>query len=202
MAIARELIVDVDALASRWGILVARGAAAILFGIVALVWPHISLFALILLWAAYALADGLLDLTLAIRAGRAGKRWGSLLFEGLVGIFAAVMAFVWPHITAVVLLAIIAGWAIVTGVAEVVAAIELRRLIRHEWLMAFAGILSIAFGVFMLLFPGAGALAVITIIAAYAILFGVLMIGLGLRLRSWGTSDTSRPYMTGTPSHA
>jgi len=173
---------DVNAIASRWWVLVVRGMAAILFGVLAMVWPGISILALVLLWGAYAFVDGVFDFTLAANAGSEGRRWGWLFFEGLVSIGAAVVAVVWPSMTAFVLLAVIGVWAIFTGIAEIIAAIELRRVIEGEWLLAVSGVLSVVFGVLVLVYPRGGALAVVTVIAAYAIVFGVLMTGLGFRL--------------------
>lgn len=179
---------DLEALSARWWIFAVRGIVAVLFGVAAIVWPAITVLALTLLWGAYALTDGVLELTLAARAGRAGKRWGWLLLSGLVSIGAAVIAALWPAITALALLMLIAVWAVFTGVAQIVAAIELRRVIRGEWLLALSGVLSVAFGVLMMIFPGAGALAVVSIIAAYAIVFGVFMTGLGIRMHRWSKS--------------
>jgi uncharacterized membrane protein HdeD (DUF308 family) len=189
-------IPNVSALAARWWVLVIRGAAAILFGILAVAVPRISLFALVMLWGAYALVDGVFNLMLAARGARAGRRWGWLLFEGILSIAAGVVAFAWPGITALVLLALIGFWAVLTGIAEIAAAIRLRRQIRGEWLLATSGILSIAFGVLVLLFPGAGALALVWMIGAYAIVFGGLLIGLGVRLKRWGR-PRERPIPTG-----
>jgi uncharacterized membrane protein HdeD (DUF308 family) len=193
---------DLEALSARWWIFVVRGIAAILFGVAAMVWPAITVLALTLLWGAYALADGVLGLTLAARAGRAGKRWGWLFFSGLVSIGAAVIAVVWPAITALALLMLIAVWAVFTGAAQIVAAIELRRVIRGEWLLALSGVLSIVFGVLMMIFPGAGALAVVGVIAAYAIVFGVFMMGLGIRMHRGSKSRDRLAPAGGIASHA
>ena len=179
---------NVSKLTARWWAPVIRGAAAILFGILCLAVPGISLYALVILWAAYAVIDGAFALAMAARVAAAGRSWGWHLFEGIVGIGAGVLSFVWPGITAMVLLAVIAVWAVLTGIAEIAAAIRLRRQITGEWLLATSGVLSIVLGLLMLFFPGAGALAVVWMIGAYAIGFGALLIGLGLRLRRWGRS--------------
>jgi uncharacterized membrane protein HdeD (DUF308 family) len=196
--------VDTNALSSRWWMLLVRGFAAIAFGIVALVSPGISLLALVLLWGAYALTDGVFSLSLAYRTGRAGGRWGWLLFEGLLGILAAAAAVFWPGITALVFLGVIAFWAIFTGIAEIIAAVELRRAIRGEWLLAVAGVLSVAFGVLMFAYPSAGALAVLAVIGVYSILFGALLVGLGFRVHHLTrTTTTEGPAIGGpTPTHA
>lgn len=192
---------DLNTLATRWWMLVVRGIAAILFGVLAIAWPGISVLALVLFWGAYAFADGLFGMMLAAGAGAAGGRWGWLLFEGIVGIVAGVGAFVWPAMTAIALLTLIAVWAVFTGVAEIVAAVELRRVIEGEWRLALSGVLSIAFGTCMLIFPRAGALAVVTIIAIYAIVFGCLLVALGMRLHR--LLPTDHPTIAGrSPSHA
>jgi uncharacterized membrane protein HdeD (DUF308 family) len=183
--------------------LVVRGLFAVLFGILAVFWPGITLLALVTLWGAYALVDGVFAVALAVRAGRAGRRWGWLLFEGLVGIGAAAVTFISPGITALALLTLIAVWAVVTGVAEIAAAIALRREIRGEWLLALSGVVSIAFGVLMLIFPQGGALAVVSILAAYSMLFGALLIALGFRLHGSAKSAARTPPTGGTAaSHA
>jgi uncharacterized membrane protein HdeD (DUF308 family) len=115
-----------------------------------------------------------------------------LLLQGLVGVAAGVVTLLWPGITALALLYVIAAWALITGALAVAAAIRLRKAITGEWLLALSGIASIGLGVVLILFPGAGALAVVLWIGAYAFVSGALLIALGLRLRSWGR--TSSPH--------
>lgn len=170
------------ALLPRWWMLVVRGVAAILFGIMALALPTAGLFALVTLWGVYAIVDGIFAVMLAAVRGRAGGNWGWWLFEGLVGIAAGVATFAWPVVTAVVLLNVIAVWAILTGIAGISVAIWLRRVISGEWLLATSGVLSIGLGVLLLARPEAGALAVVGFIGAYAIVSGTLLIGLGVQL--------------------
>jgi uncharacterized membrane protein HdeD (DUF308 family) len=189
-------IPNVNALAARWWVPVVRGVAAILFGILALTIPKLGLLTLIILWGTYALVDGVLNVMQAAWRGRAGRTWGWLLFEGIVSVAAGVAAFVWPDITALALLSLIAVWAMVTGIAEIAAAIVLRRQISGEWLLVTSGVLSFAFGALVLLFPGAGALALVWWIGAYAIAFGALLIGLGVRLNRWRRAG-ERPSPTG-----
>ncbi len=185
-----------DALSARWWVPVIRGLAAIIFGVLALIAPSIGLLALVIMWGVYAIADGVFNLVLATRAGRAGGSWGWYLVEGLVSIAAGVVTFAYPGITALVLLFIIAAWAIVTGIAEIAAAVELRRLVSGEWMLALAGVLSIAFGVLLFAAPGAGALAVVWLIGGYAIVFGVLLVGLGVKLHRVHR-ETGRAFPTG-----
>jgi len=190
-----------DALTERWWLLVVRGVAAILFGVLALATPAIGALALIVFWGVYAIANGVLELLFAASAGRAGMRFGWYLLEGIVSIAAGVLAFVYPAMTGLVLLYIIASWAIITGAIEIGAAIELRRIVQHEWLLALAGVMSIAFGVVLFVSPIAGALAVVWLIAAYATVFGGLLIALGIRLyqlrregeKAFGPTNAPKP---------
>ena len=192
---------DIDAIAERWWMLVVRGIAALTFGVLAIVWPSSSVLALVLVWGTYAMIDGVTSVALAVRAGRSRQRWGWLLFDGVVGIAAAVLTMLWPQITAFALLMLIAVWAVITGVAKIAAAIELRRVIHGEWILGLSGLLSIAFGVLMMVFPGAGALAVVTIIGVYAIAIGALLTVLGFRIRSLA-KHAKLPFAGGTPRHA
>lgn len=165
-----------------WWSLVLRGIAAIAFGVLAFIWPHITLAALVFLWGAYALVDGIFAIGAGVRSHGEYSRWWVLLIEGILSVIAGILAFVIPGITALVLLILIAAWAIVTGIFEIVAAIQLRKYIRGEWLLALAGVASLVFGILLFVNPFAGALAVIWLIGVYAIVFGVLLIALGLRL--------------------
>lgn len=171
-----------QALTERWWVPVLRGIAAIVFGVLALAAPPIGLLALVIMWGVYAIADGVFNLVLATRVGRAGERWGWFVFEGIVSVAAGVLTFVYPGITALILLYIIGAWAIVTGIAEIAAAVKLRRVLTGEWMLALAGVLSIAFGVLLFAYPSSGAIAVVWLVATYAIIFGVLLVGLGMKL--------------------
>lgn len=167
-----------------WWLVALRGVAAVVFGVLAFVWPAVTILALVVLWGAYALADGILSFIAAFRVRERSKPMWALLLIGVLGVAAGIVTFLWPGITALALLMLIAAWAFVTGIFQIVAAIRLRKEIKHEWLLALSGALSVAFGVLMLLSPGAGALAMLWVIAAYAIVFGVLLIVLGFRLKS------------------
>jgi uncharacterized membrane protein HdeD (DUF308 family) len=178
----RRFSMLLEALTRNWWMVVLRGVVALLFGVLAWVRPGITLGALVLLFGAYALLDGVLSLVAAV-TGRTGKPWWALLLAGIAGLAAAAVAFFAPGLTALALLYLIAAWAIITGVMEVVAAIALRKEIQGEWLLALAGIASLVFGFFLVARPGAGALAVIWLIGSYAFAFGILLIGLGFRLK-------------------
>jgi uncharacterized membrane protein HdeD (DUF308 family) len=188
-------IADADSLTRNWWAVVLRGVAGILFGLVTFFAPGVSLVALVTVFGAYALIDGVFAIVSAIRH-RGADRWGMLLLEGIAGIAAAAVTFLWPGITAIALLYLIAAWSLFTGIMEVVAAVKLRKVISGEWLLALSGLLSIVFGILLLLFPGPGALAVVLWIGAYAIVFGSILIALGFRLRSWGRHGTAHPSPT------
>jgi len=170
----------------KWWALVIRGIAAVLFGLMAFVVPGITLGALVLLFAAYALVDGIFAIAAAINRTDRSGHWGSMLLRGIVGILAGITAIGWPGITALALLYVIAAWAIVTGILEISAAIRLRKRIKHEWLEIVSGVVSVLFGLAVMAFPGAGILAVLWLVGSYAMAFGVLMIAFGFELRSLG----------------
>jgi uncharacterized membrane protein HdeD (DUF308 family) len=167
------------AVARNWWLILVRGLAAIAFGIVCLVWPAIGLLALVLLWGIYALVDGVS----AIIWG-AGSGWWSMVLVGIVSVVGGLIALFWPGITALALLYLIAAWAIVRGVSEIVAAVQLRQQIENEWALALGGAVSILFGVLIALYPGAGALSVVWLIGIFAIIFGIVAVALSLRLQS------------------
>ena len=167
------------ALAGHWSSLAIRGVCALAFGILSFMWPGLSLASLVLIWGVYALIDGIL----ALIAGFRSKIW-SLAFIGLIGVLAGIATFVYPGVTALVLLYFIAAWAIVTGAAAIYLAIDLRKEIAGEWALGLAGLLSVLFGIALITRPGAGALAVVFLIASYAIVFGILLLLLAFRLKS------------------
>jgi uncharacterized membrane protein HdeD (DUF308 family) len=170
------------ALAHNWWTLVLRGLAAILFGILAYIWPGITFTVLVLFFGAYALWDGVFALIGAFRT-EGDRRW-SLVLGGLVGIAAGLVTFFWTGAATIAILSIIAAWAIVTGVFEIVSAIRLREEIEGEWLLLLSGLLSVLFGIALVIWPVAGLVAVTWMIGAYSILFGVLLTMLGFRLRN------------------
>jgi uncharacterized membrane protein HdeD (DUF308 family) len=171
------------ALAQNWWVVLLRGIAAIVFGILAFGWPGITLLALMLLFGVYAVMDGVAAIAFGF-SGRAehGTIW-PLVAIGALGVLAGLIAILMPGLTAVALLLVIAAWAIVRGVFEILTAIELRKHIDNEWMMGLSGALSILFGVLLVIQPGAGALALVWLIGAFAIAFGVVAVALALRLR-------------------
>jgi uncharacterized membrane protein HdeD (DUF308 family) len=170
------------ALARNWPTLVLRGVVALIFALLSFLMPGITVFVLVTLFGIYALFDGVLNLIAVFRTGI--KHHWPLLVEGILGIAAGILTLIWPHITVLILISLIGFWAILTGVFEIVAAVRLWRAMGSEWLLLLSGFASVAFGLFAVAAPAAGALAIAIWIAAYAAVFGVLLIGFGLRLRA------------------
>lgn len=171
-----------DDLARNWWLVLLRGIGAILFGLLTIMWPGLSLLTLVLLFGVFALFDGGLALGAAIMGGSAEPRWW-LALVGLLGIAAGALALLWPGITGLLLLIFIAAWAITAGVFEIMGAIKLRKEIEGEWWLIATGILSVLFGFLILLFPGAGALGIAFVIGWFAILYGALLVGFSWRLK-------------------
>lgn len=183
-----------DLLARNWWVLALRGLAGVLFGILAFVWPGITLFVLVYLFGAFVLINGVCSLVLAWYAPRGYPRFGALILGGILSIVAGLIAFFLPGITALGLLIMIAAWAIVIGVIEIFAAVQLRKVIRNEWLLILAGLASVGFGVVLLLYPTAGALVLVWWIGAYALVFGILLMILAFRLRrTFGSFAHAQP---------
>lgn len=184
----------IQQLAQHWWALALRGVAAILFGVLTFVVPGITLLYLVYLFAFYVIFEGVFNIVSVIRAP--GHHW-LLLVEGLISICAGILTILWPGITALILLYLIAFWAIFTGILEISSGIRLRQHISNEWLLILMGILSIAFGVFITVFPGAGAIAIILWIGGYAVLFGVILLVFAFRLRKYskdaGVTGTAGP---------
>jgi uncharacterized membrane protein HdeD (DUF308 family) len=172
----------VTALANNWWTLVLRGIAAIIFGILAYLWPGITFTVLVLFFGAYALWDGVFALIGAFRTE--GERRWSLVLEGVVGLAAGLVTFFWTGAASLALLLVIGAWAIVTGIFEIVSAIRLREEIEGEWLLLISGVLSVRFGIALAIWPAAGLVAVTWMIGAYAMAFGFLLTMLGFRLRN------------------
>src|SRR6266550_2405847 len=175
-------------LSLNWTALALRGAAAIIFGIVAFLLPGLTLGALILLFAAYAIVDG-------VRQHEGNRPDWLMIGIGVIGIAAGLVAAILPGITALFLLSLIGAWAIVIGVFEIIAAYRLRKEISGEWLLALGGIVSIIFGIYVWLFPGAGAIALVWLIALYAVISGITLLVLAFRMRS--LADRGRDYRSG-----
>jgi uncharacterized membrane protein HdeD (DUF308 family) len=170
-------------LAEHWWLLLLRGIAAIVFGLLTFAWPGLTLLTLVIIYGAYALVDGVLALVAAFTGGAKPIPTWWLVIIGLLGIGAGAITFLYPVVTALVLVVFIGVWSIAHGIFEIVGAIQLRKEIDNEWMLILAGAMSVLFGVVILMWPGAGALALVWLIGAYAIVFGALLVGFALRLR-------------------
>lgn len=168
-----------------WWMLILRGTVALLFGTLASFWPGLTLLLLITFFGAYAIASGVVAIVAAIRYRATHTGWWVLLLLGICSIGAGVIAARVPGITALVLVAVIGANALITGVFDLIAATRLHRGLRYAWTLVLTGVLSVLFGVFVLLFPGAGALALVWLIGVYALLTGALLVVLGITVRAW-----------------
>jgi uncharacterized membrane protein HdeD (DUF308 family) len=167
-------VMGLHALARNWWLLLLRGIAAIL----------------VILYGFYALFDGLFAILAAIKGGNVESRWWLILI-GILGVAAGLLTFFWTGITALVLIMFIGAWALIHGIFEIVGAIKIRKEIDNEWWLILSGALSVLFGLMVLIMPGAGALALIWVIGAYAIVFGGLLVGFAFRLKKHNHSDKS-----------
>lgn len=160
-----------------------RGVLALAFGVLALAWPDLTVLALAILFGAYAFVDGVGLLVDALRQRQDGPRRAWAIVGGLLGVAAGVVTLLWPQITALVLVVLAGAWAIGTGIAEILVAVRLRRVLRGEWLLALAGAVSVLAGVLILARPAAGAVALGTVLGVYALLAGILLLFAAWRLR-------------------
>ena len=172
-------------LIGNWWALALRGAAAIVFAILALLWPAMTATVLVLLFAAYVLIDGVLAIMAAIRAARHHARSGPLLFEGVLDLLIAVICFLWPMTALVALIYLIAIWAVITGIALIAAGIAFIRL-NGEWLLVLSGVISLLLGIILLVQPAAGVIALSWWLGIYALLFGIALLSAAFRLRHYG----------------
>ena len=173
-----------EKISRNWWLYAVRGVVAIIFGLVAFAQPEQALQALVLVFGAYALMDGIFAMFAGIASYRYFERWWAVLLEGVAGVVIGLLTFLWPNITALVLLYFIAAWALITGIFEIVAAIQLRRVITGEWMYILGGLLSIIFGILLFDFPGAGALSLVWLIGIYAVVFGISEVIFAFRLHS------------------
>ena len=176
-------------LVGEWWVVALRGVIAVVFGLVALVWPGPTVAALALLFGLYALADGLFAAGAAFRVGRLRRLRWALGLDGLASIVAGLIAIFMPALVALTLVAFIGAWALFTGVMEIIAAVRLRREIENEWLLGLGGVLSVLFGLFAIASPGTSVLALVWVVGVYAIAFGITLLALGWRLRTLQSTD-------------
>lgn len=173
-----------------WRLLALRGAVAVLFGMATLAWPGLTLWALVVMFGAFVLIDGVTGLW-AVMSGRVehDRAWWTLY--ALAGVAAGIVTFAWPSITGLALLFVIAAWAFMAGLVKLVAAVRMRKEIEHEWLLGAIGVLSMAVGVFLVVTPGAGALVITWAIGWFAIAFGVMLFALAWEV--YQEARASRP---------
>src|SRR4051794_14093006 len=188
-------------LSRNWWLAVLRGSLAILFGVLAFVWPGVTFSALVLLFGAYAFIDGIIMFGYGLLAAGDGQQWWPLILGGIIGIATGILTFAQPQAVALALVYVVGIWAIVTGLLEIVAAIRLRQVISGEWLMGLSGALSILFGVLVVAQPDAGALSLVFLFGFYAILAGVSQVWLGIKLRGLGEMAQPRAQTATTASH-
>ena len=170
-------------LAQNWWAIATRGVCGIIFGLIALFLPGATMLTLVLFFSAYMLVDGIFGIVAAVRAASHHQRWGLLVLEGVLNIAVGVIAFIWPGLTAVTFVLLIAAWAIVTGVLEIVAALRLHPEYGRWWLI-LSGAASVIFGVLLVVAPLAGVIVVTWWIGAFALIFGIMLLVLAFRLRA------------------
>ena len=179
-----------ELLARSWWMLALQGSVAVLFGLLAVLWPGLTLLTLVALFAAYAIISGAVALYGAVTNRTMDSAWWLILLLGLVSVAAGVLAIFYPGLTALALVLLMGANALVTGILQIAMAVRLRKVVRNEWLLILAGIASTVFGALVLVFPGAGALALVWLISFYAVLSGILLLSLAFRVKGWGSKDS------------
>ena len=177
----------IELISRRWWLITLRGVLAVVFGAFAIGWPGVTVLALVVLWGCYAIVDGLSAATIGLldRAAPSAYRWTHVVL-GAVGIGAGLISVLWPQITALALLVIIGTWAVLAGILQIAAAIRLRKVIDNELFLALAGAVCVVLGLLLLVQPTTGAIALVIAIATFALVWGIALILLGLRLRTLG----------------
>jgi uncharacterized membrane protein HdeD (DUF308 family) len=170
-------------LGRNWWVMLLRGIAAIVFGVIAVVWPGLTVFVLVILFGAYTLVDGIIEIWSGIQSRNEHDRWWVEILIGLAGVVAGILVMTWPGVTALALMYVIAAWMVVTGVLQIVYAIRLRKEISNEWLLGLSGLLSLLLGGYFFAFPGKGAISLVWVIGIYAIMFGILLIVFSFRVK-------------------
>ena len=171
--------------ARSWKMLAWRGGAGICFGLAALLWPDVTLAALVLMFGVYSLVDGVLGIAASIQQGTRDRAWAFGL-EGLIGVGVGLAALLWTRMATLVIVDLIAFWGVFTGALEILAAVKLRRELPGELMLGMAGVATLGLGLFMLAWPSRAAFVLVVLLGCYAIFFGSLMLTLALSLRKLG----------------
>ncbi len=169
----------------NWWALGLRSGAAIVLGIIALTWPGATLRAMVTLFGIFVIVDGVLAIVASVRGLKADERWLPMLFKGLVGLVAGGIAILWPGIGALAVVYLVAGWALATGILEIVAGVKLRKVMDHEWMPILAGVLSILLAVMVAAYPGTGMVLLVWWLGAYAIAYGVVSLIATVHVKKW-----------------
>ena len=180
-------MIMVSALKQNWWVLVLRGIIAIAFGIVSFIWPGVTALALVFLLASFAFVEGIFALIGAFGYGLPGGQRLLMVLLGLLGLAVGIFAVARPGVAAVTIVIWVAWWAIIAGIIQIVVAIEMRKEIENEWALIIGALLSIAFGILLLWRPLAGVITLAYLFGFFAIIFGIAMLSLGMRLRSLAT---------------
>ena len=183
-------------LAQNWWAVAIRGVFAIIFGLIALFLPGATMLSLVLFFSAYMLVDGVFGIVAAVKAASNNQRWGLLVLEGIVDIAVGVIAFVWPGLTVLFFVTLMAFWSLITGVLMIVAAFKLNPTYGRGWLI-FSGVVSVLFGIALLIGPLIGAVVLTWWLGAYALVFGITLLVLAFKLKS---RKDSAPVPTARPA--
>ncbi|GAA3827237.1 hypothetical protein GCM10022226_55190 [Sphaerisporangium flaviroseum] len=186
-----------DEVGSHWWVLAVRGVCAVLFGVLAIVWPLITLLVLVILFGAYAIVSGVFMIIGAVRGAHSGGSRNWMIIAGVLAIVAGIIAWIWPGITAFALLTLIAAYAVVIGIFEIIAAVKRRLAGDADWMYLLSGVVSVIFGILLFVWPAPGALALTWLIGVFAIVYGASLLYLAFRARSMEQRGT-----TGSTAHA
>ena len=173
----------IEIIIQKWWVFLLRGLAAILFGVLALIWPQITLLTLVVLFGAFVLFDGIFSVIAGVTSRKENYYWWTLLFTGLLEIAIGLLTLLWPNVTGIILLYLIASWAVIVGILDIILAIQIRREIKNEWMLIIDGVFSVVIGFLLFIFPAASAVALAWLIGLFAILLGIVFIILAFRLR-------------------
>jgi len=181
-----------QAISKNWWVLLMRGLAAIVFGILAISLPGLTLFMLVIAFGAYAIIDGALEIWNGFTNREAHDRWWVDILIGLAGIVAGVLVIGLPGVTTIALMYVIAAWMVITGVLQVISALRMREEISNEWLIVLSGVVSLLLGLYFFAFPGDGAISLVWLIGLYAVFFGALLVAFAFRARK-GFDESEPP---------